>query len=117
MSLAGQQALYSGVQCIMCNGHMGSPPRQTDRQTDRQQTTEKVTYLQLRWRAVVIVKTIVVPCILYTLDHGMAMISQLIFSGEMKAGGTISLIKGKYNIVVDTGGSRDKSLIISGKAF
>ena len=37
------------------------------------------------------------------------------FLGEMKAGGTISLIKGKYNIVVDTGGSRDKSLIISGK--
>ena len=38
---------YGEVQCIMDNGHMGPLPpcRQTD-------TTENITFPQLRWRAV-----------------------------------------------------------------
>ena len=37
--------LYGEVQCIIGNGHMGSPCGQTD-------TTENITFSQLRWQAV-----------------------------------------------------------------
>ena len=44
-------ALYSEVQCIIGNGHMRTPPPLpwTARQTD---TTENITFPQLRWREV-----------------------------------------------------------------
>ena len=46
MSLAGGwvPCLYSEMQCIMDNGHLGTPPR---RQTDM---TEHITFPQPRWR-------------------------------------------------------------------
>ena len=47
----GVGALYSEVQCIMGNGHMGHLPGQNDRQTD---TTENITFLQLHFRAAII---------------------------------------------------------------
>ena len=40
----GEGTLYSEVQCIMDNGHIG-----THRQTD---TTENITFPKLRWPAV-----------------------------------------------------------------
>ena len=40
-------ALYREVQCVMGNGHLGPPGGQTD-------TTEKITFPQLRWLAVII---------------------------------------------------------------
>ena len=44
----GEGVLYSEVQCIMDNGHMGSPCEQTD-------TSGNITFPQLRWRTVIIV--------------------------------------------------------------
>ena len=44
-------ALYSEVQCILGNGHMGTP-LWTDRDT-----CENITFLQFRWRAVKIGST------------------------------------------------------------
>ena len=41
----GPESLYGEVQCILGNGHMGTP-EQTDRQTE---TTENITFPQLRW--------------------------------------------------------------------
>ena len=44
-------SLYGEVQCIMDNGHMGSPPcGQNDLLTDK---TENTTLPQLRWRTVI----------------------------------------------------------------
>ena len=43
---AGRKALYTEVQYIMGNGHMGSPL--VSSLTD---TSENITFLQLRWRA------------------------------------------------------------------
>ena len=43
----GGGALYCEVQCIMGNGHMGTPSLWTD-------TTENITFPQLHWRAVTI---------------------------------------------------------------
>ena len=44
---SGRKALYTEVQYIMGNGHMGSPL--LNRQTD---TSENITFLQIRWQAV-----------------------------------------------------------------
>ena len=44
-------SLYSEVQCIMGNGHMGPLPYPVDRKmTD---TTENITFPQLRWPVVI----------------------------------------------------------------
>ena len=43
----GQGSLYSEVQCIIGNGHIGTPCRQTD-------MYESITFLQLHWRVVMI---------------------------------------------------------------
>ena len=40
------EALYSELDCIMVNGHMGDPREQTD-------TSENITFLQVRWRVVI----------------------------------------------------------------
>ena len=42
--------LYSEVQCIMGNGHIGTPYEQTD-------TSENIIFPQLRWRGVKIMDT------------------------------------------------------------
>ena len=50
-----QGHLYSEVQCIMGNGHE-TPLPLPDRMTDlRPDTTENITFPQLRWRAVIMV--------------------------------------------------------------
>ena len=52
ISVAGEQgALYSEVQCIMGNGHMGIRPHCTDRLPDTH-TTENITMPHLRWWAI-----------------------------------------------------------------
>ena len=41
----GRRGYYSEFQCIMGNGHMGTPCEQID-------TYESITFSQIRWRAV-----------------------------------------------------------------
>ena len=47
------RGLYSEVQCIMGNGHMGPPPQWTESRTDM---SENIIFPQLRGRAVMILK-------------------------------------------------------------
>lgn len=47
----------------------------------------------------------------------MAIYVNKFFLGEMRACGTIILIKGEHNIVVDTGGPKDKSDLITGSLY
>ena len=44
--IISRRTLYSEVQCITGNFHMGTPCEQTD-------TSEKITFPQLRWWAVI----------------------------------------------------------------
>ena len=44
-----RRRVYIDVQCIIGNGHMGTPSP-VDRQTD---TCENITFPQLRWRLVI----------------------------------------------------------------
>ena len=44
----------------------------------------------------------------------LVVIMSIYFTGCMRAGGTITLLKGPFNIIVDTGSPWDKDIIIKG---
>lgn len=44
----------------------------------------------------------------------MMTLFKILFSGLLEAGGSITLLKGPKNIVVDTGSPWDKDLLLSG---
>ena len=41
----------------------------------------------------------------------------LLFTGQQKACGSITLLKGPHNVIVDTGNPWDKDLILQGRVF